>query len=286
MIALILRKNIRERIYYMKYIKYVNAQRKFDIKTFLYSYHYIFITMLLVLIIPITGYCFIFKENLLDYNTWISIILGVFSYLGTCLFGIFTFYFSWKQNIIEDNKLLPSISVNCVTDYKKNFFCLYSYNDIKDEIRKSFYSKNIHLKRRNEDFVYYYISLTNLSQIEIMDISPAYYVIISEYKFQKIFSFIAHSKEILPIDYKQNYDIYFGVDKQHIRKLGKNRKHQILKFVFSITDKFNKKYCVVCDCILGKTLGTNAYFVNYNLYMNEKNDFPEKVFPHYESFLN
>ena len=70
----------------MKYIKYVNAQKQFDIKTFLCSYYYAWITMLFILIIPIIIYCSIFKENLFDPNIWASIILGMFTYIGTCFF--------------------------------------------------------------------------------------------------------------------------------------------------------------------------------------------------------
>ena len=266
-----------------------NEQKKksFSLKTYFKKHWYILLILIMVPIASVIFFCLVFKNNLYDISAWASISSGLFTYIGTSFLSIFIYYNSWKDNTIGYNKNIPDIEVQCMGEFieEKNTFSLFDYKDIKDEMKIMFIENNAQIVNKIENFKFYQITIKNLSLNKIKNISPCFYLTIEDEKYHKNYTFFAGlTNHNFPLDYKESTTLYFGVEKQKIEELYKDKYFSVLRFVYFVQYENNEKDYLISDAILGNTLGTGTNFINLNA-QNKDTEFPYKVSKYYKQFL-
>lgn len=261
--------------------------KKYNLKTFFDCHWWLIFILLFVLVAPIVIYFFFFKSYIYDATVWAGFVGAIIAYIGTSILSIFVYYFTWKQNTIDYNNNLPTFEITQNLEYEDDYFCLKKY-DKTIEFPITLYEQCSTSEDKNK-YDYHHIIFKNLTTNGIKMIKPLYYLYIknegNQYTYKKSNRFIAFADNFKNIGCGDTVNICFGVNQEHIFKLDKKHKHQIFRFVFEIIDYDDKKYCIVIDCILGKTLGVGNKFVYDSKYLDASAIFPEKVTRYYSQFL-
>lgn len=169
----------------------------------------------LLLLIPVTIFCLVFRNTLNDVSAWASMIAGIATYLGSAFLGVLVFYNSWVQT--ELNKQLDNIDVIFDANFNMRDGNVSPFR--KEEISGMFetcFPKTFNRYFKIKDFTYIGFKIINNNFYTPITVSiEGIYYLNKEQKIEKcpqteIFS---NSLETKIIDYKTIVESYYGVPK-------------------------------------------------------------------------
>lgn len=85
-------------------------------KCFSKKHWYLYLIFALVLIIPITILCWVFKEESIEFSGWASLVSGIFTYFGAVVLGVFVYYKTWENYIRIEFAERPEFHVDADFD--------------------------------------------------------------------------------------------------------------------------------------------------------------------------
>jgi len=254
-----------------------NDGTKYSFKTFISKQKLFFILICLGLIVPIIALLCVFTKwfqdwsGIADFSGWASLVAGIATYIGAALFGVFSYYNSWVQALIQSEKEEIRYLIKPLADYNDGYFVPYK----EDYIPKTNFITECFKKvstKAKIDMNYLEIGITNTNpnanfRIKIIDI----YRINSENEVENIDSFKVVSDDDLNyyIDYRKEIIVFIGVPNDLlIRDYYKEHDYSLWFLVLQIIDEKGKSSFVVIDYILGKTLGINKKVYSNTAYSN------------------
>ena len=233
-------------------------------KYFSKKHWYLYLIFALVLIIPIAILCLIFKDKIIEFSGWASLVSGIFTYLGAVVLGVFVYYKTWENSIRIEFAERPEFHVDAEFDFnEEGGFSAFSEKKVLEMgVHESYTVPKIAGKDKVQ---------CNYILFQITNDNP--YVPFKA-KCERIFYANKKDRRIIPCDYAQIYtditrydyveyknkmDLYVGLPEDIIsEKLVPGKEGTIVFVVFKVVNaKGYISYYVHESTILGSGIAMN-----------------------------
>ena len=206
---------------------------KSSFKDFVIEHLWLFAVCILFPVVVIDLFCY-FNNYDLEQGTVATIVIGVLTYIGTILWGMFIYYKSWLDKKKQEIRDWPRVDIKYIP--KKNGKAFYNSQDAEIKALLSMYSfMNIHNCFLRIKFINYgkYTTIHNIYH------TSTTIIIDGKEINESILNFI-DATEGKALDFKETYERYIGVLIKNIPNY--NTATVKVKSVFQFSDSLTNTY--------------------------------------------
>ena len=235
---------------------------KSSFKDFVIEHLWLFVVCILFPVVVIDLFCY-FNNYDLEQGTAATIVIGVLTYIGTILWGMFIYYKSWLDKKMQEYRDRPIVKMNVDLSNKVHLeYKMYDKSEV-DEILG--YNIEIHgLKQtQNKGVKYVLITIANYGTSILSDISIQNIVFKNdkELKEQGSYGYICKNKPPKALMFGEKWELFVAIDEVLFYELEEGYKTIVItiKFNHNITD-------IYYGIIELNTTGIGSYGQSAHLY--------------------
>lgn len=222
---------------------------KASFKDFFIEHLWLFVVCVLLPIVVVDLFCY-FQNYDLEQGSVATIVIGVITYIGTILWGMFIYYKSWVDKKIQIYKDRPLVDISVRLSHR-NSPNIQMYE--KKEVEELLNNELVYVgTQKTEMCKYILVTITNYGASLLSDITLCNVILTKGFKVIKPANngYISSANPPKTIMYKDKWEMYVAVDKSKFNELGEGNKNVviILQFKQNITNIF---YAIVTVSIIG-----------------------------------
>lgn len=237
--------------------------KNINFSNFVKKHLWLFIICILLPFLIIIGLLYYFNSYYLEQGTVATIVIGMLTYIGTILWGIFIYYKSWMDKMIQEYRDRPIVDMNVRLSNKVPLdYQMYEKTEV-DEILDNHIAIHGLKQVQHKNVKYVLVTISNWGSSILSDISIQNIVIKNEEEIREQGSYGYISKKNLPksITYGEKWELFVAIDKTIFDELKEGYK----KVVITIKFKSNVIDLYYGNIILN-TAGIGSYGIDRHIY--------------------